>query len=398
MSTETDLVLRSDQTFFDQRQVAALKSMGIAQDTPNADLAIFFHHAKRTGLDPFARQIYLLQRNAKNQKTGQWETKSTIQTGIDGYRLIARKAAQKLQTDYDYGPTEWCGEDGEWRDVWAGPGAPIAARVTVYVGEKNRQFPAIAHYSEYVQLTKDGEPTSMWKKMAASQLAKCGESLALRKAFPLDLSGIYTDDEMAQADADLADLGETSGAPAPAAADAPKVPVQRKPRAKAAAAPAPAAPEPEGHAPAPEPEDLGEKDPDPDADADGVVQEAEVVQDPAAPDPEDPTEPPEDYDSGPAAVLEADAEPEAAPTTAPEPAKAEPFKQCTPGQFRKMVDLAKEAYPDQPSMLEFLGRWFSDFRKVKVTQIPGPQDTSRDEAAALTKHLEQLLAGELPGV
>jgi hypothetical protein len=97
----------------------------------------------------------------------------------------------------------WCGEDGQWRDVWLGSTPPSAAKVVVL--RDGQPFSAVALWSEFVQTVKDKQtgqqvPNSMWSSMPVNQLAKCAEALALRKAFPQDLAGIYTDDEMGQAD------------------------------------------------------------------------------------------------------------------------------------------------------------------------------------------------------
>jgi phage recombination protein Bet len=187
----TALAIRDDQIVFDEWQEKALAHMGV-QNATKADLAVFFHQSKRTGLDPFARQIHMIGRNTKNPKTDQWETKFTIQTGIDGYRLIARRAAG--QSGYGYEDTLWCGADGQWVEVWAADEAPHAAKVVVV--RDGKRFPAVARYKAYVQTKRDGKPNSIWVQRDAEQLEKCAEALALRKAFPQDLSGLYTEDEL----------------------------------------------------------------------------------------------------------------------------------------------------------------------------------------------------------
>lgn len=195
------LAITDGQDYWTERQLATLAQLGVA-DAGEGDLAVFFHQSVRTGLDPFAKQIYMIGRKESvKDDNDNWVKvqKWTIQTGIDGYRLVARRAADRAGQQLTYEDTLWCGPDGNWRDVWLEPQPPLAAKVVVYRGAE--RFSAVAHWPEYVQTKYNGEPNSMWSRMGRNQLAKCAEALALRKAFPQDLSGIYTDDEMGQADA-----------------------------------------------------------------------------------------------------------------------------------------------------------------------------------------------------
>lgn len=190
-----EITVRDTQALtFSKDEIETIKQT-VAVGATDAELKMFIYQCQRTGMDPFSRQIYFIKRRVWNGRTKSYDEKATIQSSIDGFRLVAERskkyAGQTLPVFLD--------TDGMWHEVWTQPGYPLAAKVGVHRTDFKEPLYAIAKWDSYVQ-QYDGKVGSMWAKMPEVMLGKVAEALALRKAFPNDLSGVYTSEEMQQAD------------------------------------------------------------------------------------------------------------------------------------------------------------------------------------------------------
>lgn len=202
----------------------------VAADCNDSEFDLFITVAKRTGLDPFRKQIYAVVYS----KDDAAKRKMTLITGIDGMRSIAARSG-RYRPDEDE-PTY------TYDETLKGPENPLGlvkASLRIWIADAAREggwrpVAGVAYWDEFAPIKDDstegfrwvdtgetwpdtGKPKrrkvmneggelvrtvdakTQWPKMPRVMLAKCAEAQALRKAFPEDLSALYERAEMDQA-------------------------------------------------------------------------------------------------------------------------------------------------------------------------------------------------------
>ena len=158
--------MSNELTIYNNEQIELIKST-IAKGATNAEFQMFIEFCKGTKLNPFKKEIWFIKTDKGLQ----------MMTGINGFLAIANNHPQ-----YDGMEVEIKEENGKL----------ISATAKVY--RKDRKYPSVgtAYFQEYAKNT----PT--WRQMPRVMLTKVAKSIAIREAFPQELNGLHTKEEMSE--------------------------------------------------------------------------------------------------------------------------------------------------------------------------------------------------------
>ena len=159
-----------------------------------ASILMVIDYCRARGLDPMKKPCHIVPMDAKVD--GKWIKRDVVMPGIYEYRTTAQKTHQYLGHSVpEYGEVE------EYKGVMA----PSHCSLTVYRWNEQAQmkaeYPVTVWFSEVVGLAYDNASkehvvNSRWSRAPRQMLTKCTEAAALREAFPDELGGEMTFEEM----------------------------------------------------------------------------------------------------------------------------------------------------------------------------------------------------------
>lgn len=147
---------------YDQAEVVATIKQTVAKGATDAQLRMFLEVCKRTGLDPFLKEIWYVPE------------KGIVMAGRDGYLRVANE-----DPNFDGMETRVFRDDRK---------VPVKATCTVW--RKDRQHPIVceAYFSEYVK------QSPVWKQYPSAMISKVAEVLALKRSFAIN--GVVAEEEI----------------------------------------------------------------------------------------------------------------------------------------------------------------------------------------------------------
>lgn len=167
---------------FTSQEVDMIRGM-CPPNVPERDFRNFLYFCKKFKLDPIQKQAYLVPRGKKDN------LKWSAEASIDGLRLNAERTGC-------YAP----GRAATWELDSNGHPVTSTAYIMKLVGNTWLEVSHTVFYDEFVQTSydKNGKPVPnhFWSRMPRQMLAKVAEAFCLRKAFPNELGGMYTPEEM----------------------------------------------------------------------------------------------------------------------------------------------------------------------------------------------------------
>jgi phage recombination protein Bet len=159
-------------------EVAILRSAGrFPSDATAEEIAFGLEVARLIGLDPWLGQVKFLRFDPAD--------KIHPFVGIDGMRAVAERSGKydgrEIEVEMAKGP------DGSEK--------PLRAVCRVHRKDWSRPLVEEVRFDEAVRKRRDGQPTRPWVEMPVTMLRKTAEERALRAAFPVQLSGVYGEEE-----------------------------------------------------------------------------------------------------------------------------------------------------------------------------------------------------------
>ena len=173
---------------------------------PKSVLMVLDYCAARK-LDPMKKPCHIVPMSVKDARTGQYSYRDVVMPGIYEFRTTAHRTGDYLgHSKPEYGPII----------EFKGVSAPEWCEMTIYRNVKGTKvdFPVRCYFREVVVITKDGNKVNeRWTRAPIQMTTKCTEAAGIREAFPEEVGGEHTEEEMAGRVIDMGSSPQTQRAP-----------------------------------------------------------------------------------------------------------------------------------------------------------------------------------------